>query len=49
MKELKNCEAKNADDILLSILIDNCIITYNNDEYRDKEDAKEESIFEIGV
>lgn len=49
MMELKNCEAKNTDDILLSILIDSCTITYENDNYRDKESAKEENHFEIGV
>lgn len=47
--ELKNCEAKNTDDILLSILIDSCIITYENDNYRSKENAKEENHFEVGV
>lgn len=47
--ELKNCEAKNIDDILLSILIDSCIITYENDNYRSKENVKEENHFEIGV
>lgn len=47
--ELKNCEAKNTDDILLSILIDSCIITYENDNYRSEENAKEENHFEVGV
>ena len=47
--ELKNCEAKNTNDILLSILIDNCIITYESDTYRDKESVEEVSQFEIGV
>lgn len=46
---LKNCEPKNNNDIILSILIDSCVITYENDEHRNEEDAQEVYRFEVGV
>lgn len=49
MKELKNCEPKNNNDILISILFDNCIITYNSDTYRDKETIEEINNFEVSI
>lgn len=47
--ELKNFEPKTTKDIILSILIDSCIITDSNDEYRQEESAEEVFNFEIGV
>ena len=47
--ELKNFEPKTTNDIILSILIDSCVITNSNDEYRQEESAEEVPNFEVGV
>ena len=47
--ELKGFEPKTTKDIILSILIDSCIITDSNDEYRQEENAEEVYNFEVGI